>query len=272
MAQKLHPASNPRDDRLFNELFLRVESIDDNKEPLSNTGTLAILLSGLANRIKVITGKQTWLEAPDKSVAALAQELDNHLGDGGAHGATSALSVNAIVRRDANGRAQFADPSDAKDAATKGYVDAHINRVDAHINRTDNPHNVTAAQLGLGDVLTHLAQILDSRIVEMGSNSNGTYVRWENGLQVCFGGRRAAEAYLNTTYRLFWTYPAAFVDTPTAGATRSTDVTLKSARLTGPAIRSISNTGFSCDIYDPNGGFADGETWYVYPIAIGRWK
>lgn len=32
----------------------------------------------------------------------------------------------------------------------------------------------------------HTQAILDSRIVEMGSNSNGTYVRWENGLQVCW--------------------------------------------------------------------------------------
>src|SRR5690606_37786357 len=32
----------------------------------------------------------------------------------------------------------------------------------------------------------YVQALLDSRIVEMGSNSNGTYVRWENGLQVCW--------------------------------------------------------------------------------------
>src|SRR5690606_3645530 len=101
----------------------------------------AILLSGLANRIKVITGKQTWLEAPDKSVAALAQE------------------------------------------------------VDAHINRTDNPHNVQAQQVPYNsgvvgfspaDVKAALDALAGVRIVEMGSNANGQYVRWENGLQVCW--------------------------------------------------------------------------------------
>ena len=29
------------------------------------------------------------------------------------------------------------------------------------------------------------------RIVEMASNANGTYVRWENGLQVCFGAKQS---------------------------------------------------------------------------------
>src|SRR5690606_18733292 len=32
----------------------------------------------------------------------------------------------------------------------------------------------------------YIQAILGSRIVEMGSNANGTYVRWENGLQVCW--------------------------------------------------------------------------------------
>lgn len=36
----------------------------------------------------------------------------------------SAPTANKVVRRDASGRAQFADPSAAADAATKGYVDA----------------------------------------------------------------------------------------------------------------------------------------------------
>src|SRR5690606_27766497 len=31
----------------------------------------------------------------------------------------------------------------------------------------------------------YVQALLDSRIVEMGSSSNGEYVRWENGLQVC---------------------------------------------------------------------------------------
>src|SRR5690606_4026894 len=40
--------------------------------------------------------------------------------------ATPGVQANTLVRRDSNGRAQFADPIAAQDAATKGYVDAYI--------------------------------------------------------------------------------------------------------------------------------------------------
>src|SRR5690606_37949253 len=39
---------------------------------------------------------------------------------------TAAANGNTVVRRDANGRAQFATPSAAADAATKGYVDGLV--------------------------------------------------------------------------------------------------------------------------------------------------
>src|SRR5690606_473025 len=65
----------------------------------------------------------------------------------------------------------------------------------------------------------HLDQ---SRIVEMGSNSNGTYVRWENGLQVCWfvdnpiptvtaRTEGAVSGYLQSAT---WIYPAAFIASP----------------------------------------------------------
>src|SRR5690606_16449461 len=64
-----------------------------------------------------------------------------------------------------------------------------------HANRRDNPHNVQAPQVPYSsgvsgftpaNVKAALDALADVRIVEMGSNSNGEYVRWENGLQVCW--------------------------------------------------------------------------------------
>src|SRR5690606_25933533 len=73
----------------------------------------------------------------------------------------------------------------------------------------------------------HIAALLDSRIVEMGSNANGEYVRWENGLQVCW--RQANEgvqifSQIGALYTVggtspqdfLWTYPAAFAQPPVA--------------------------------------------------------
>lgn len=45
---------------------------------------------------------------------AAKNEVDN---------ATNLATSNTLVKRDANGRAQFADPSNLQDAATKNYVD-----------------------------------------------------------------------------------------------------------------------------------------------------
>src|SRR5690606_10709460 len=46
------------------------------------------------------------------------------------------------------------------------------------------PH--VAELVDLTTLHPHIAALLDSRIVEMGSNANDEYVRWENGLQMCF--------------------------------------------------------------------------------------
>src|SRR5690606_25240073 len=60
----------------------------------------------------------------------------------------------------------------------------------------------------VSELAPYVQAILDSRIVEMGSNSNGEYVRWENGLQVCFIGALVTSASEDTV----WTLPAAFID------------------------------------------------------------
>src|SRR5690606_17735165 len=61
----------------------------------------------------------------------------------------------------------------------------------------------------------YVQALLGSRIVEMGSNANGGYVRWENGFQICFV-REIAFAGDGTsdvkTGR--WTHPAAFASIP----------------------------------------------------------
>jgi len=97
----------------------------------------------------------------------------------------------------------------------------------AHVARTDNPHQVTAAQLGLGDVLTNLAQILDSRIVDhnldVATAPNGRYVRLDNGLQVCYGVKTFTDLncpvqigtsgwYINLGLTAVVTLPAQFVN------------------------------------------------------------
>lgn len=60
---------------------------------------------------------------------------------------TSAATAGALVRRDGSGRARFADPDDAQDAATKGWVEAAI---DADVTEA-NVRAALAASAGAVD-------------------------------------------------------------------------------------------------------------------------
>src|SRR5690606_24049635 len=64
----------------------------------------------------------------------------------------------------------------------------------------------------LDPLAPYVQALLGSRIVEMGSNANGTYVRWENGLQVCWHRVSAGlfSGTQNETRSFTWTYPATF--------------------------------------------------------------
>src|SRR5690606_24377532 len=66
----------------------------------------------------------------------------------------------------------------------------------------------------LDPLAPYVQALLDSRIVEMGSNSNGGYVRWENGLQVCWHQLSFAFTSGGTNNLLVtWVFPAAFANT-----------------------------------------------------------
>lgn len=101
---------------------------------------------------------------------------------------------------------------------------------------------------------------------QFGANANGQYLRWENGVQLCWmriGGFGELESKLNSVY---WTYPAAFADIPIALATASSN---------------SNGTPITMTMYNP---WKTGTTVFAYIpgarpnyvstecAAIGRWK
>lgn len=74
---------------------------------------------------------------------------------------------NSLVTRDSAGRAQFATPVSANDAANKEYVDSKTSgdagevqaNLDKHINNKSNPHEVSLAQLGVTATATELNKL-----------------------------------------------------------------------------------------------------------------
>src|SRR5690606_16082554 len=111
-------------------------------------------------------------------------------------------------------------------------------------------------------IAANFAELAGSRIVEMGSNSNGTYVRWENGLQVCFA-TRSTSASEDT----LWTLPAAFIDTgwtPCGGVAAAFEAGAQVITFQGRTTSSIM-----LRVLNASGNRVPGS---AFIIAIGRWK
>ncbi len=106
------------------------------------------------------------------------------------------------------------------------------------------------------------------RIVERGSNSNGEYVRWDDGTQVCWDtclGERTAAT-------IPWTYPAAFIDPIRGGQlwpSRSHPLSVIS--WSGIMARTQHTTQQVCTALDSTIDHGSLASQFIY-IAIGRWK
>ena len=117
-------------------------------------------------------------------------------------------------------------------------------------------------------------ELNDSRIVEHNLNilspSNGYYVRWENGLQVCFYESEliAFDFNNNGLYAgsKIWRYPASFISPPKINVTGA--VNSGSGGIVGGQYKLPTITFGYLWGANPQSG-TDG---YLYAIAIGRWK
>lgn len=159
-----------------------------------------------------------------------------------------------------------------------------------HANRQDNPHNVQAQQVPYSSgvsgftpstVKAALDALAGVRIVEMGSNANGEYVRWENGLQVCFRSVVlnfvAGGGQVLTSGTRLW--PAQFSARPFVTAPTYETIyqypfeDVMNADIKNVYYSRLSSADFEIRMYqDGSGSFQDGDSIDVFVIAIGRWK
>ena len=120
-------------------------------EPNGNKGKLSLVLGWFANRIKKITGKSSWKDAPSVTL----EDCSNHISSGTHTNATvnssgfmsatdkykldNATSENIadrLILRDSMGRAKVNTPSSANDISNKGYVDNNFVRKNANTTMT----------------------------------------------------------------------------------------------------------------------------------------
>lgn len=120
--------------------------------------------------------------------------------------------------------------------------------------------------------------LADSRIVEQGSNENGWYWRWENGLQVCrhrvtISGWQG-DGYKELINTVQWIFPAAFIGIPFAVASGEAGGALRFPETKGIFVSRQANlqpvTGSSA--YFHYSYYIWGGTLWISYFAIGRWK
>lgn len=139
------------------------------------------------------------------------------------------------------------------------------------------PH--VAELVDLTALQPHVAALLDSRIVDhnldVADPPSGYYVRFENGLQVCWhivSDARATTTVTGPLYRddavMMWTFPAAFITSPAVYGTvaRAVDgnfrafVALQSVTTTSVTYRDVATATSETLVRDDQ------------LLALGRWK
>lgn len=111
---------------------------------------------------------------------------------------------------------------------------------------------------------------------EYGSNANGEYARFANGLQVCWGNMAysgdintgAAGGFRSATTDLNLTFPAAFAATPWVGASVPFNLT-SAQQIFGTTIRNPSSTDVIILVLRVTSSTSVSAT--VYWHAVGRW-
>jgi len=112
-------------------------------------------------------------------------------------------------------------------------------------------------------------------IVESGQNSNGNYIRFADGTQVCYISELTLTKTDNTNYRdAFWYFPSEFVDRP--GITMShREPYLSGMSRALPPLRISQGDSLKVRVlqYAPDGKvFSNDDYFTVSVFAIGRWK
>lgn len=133
-----------------------------------------------------------------------------------------------------------------------------------------------AARAGLGLGAAAVAAILGTvsqssgvpagAIMERGSNSNGEYVRFADGTQICWGFKNSASIALGAASGPSITYPIAFAANPTVSATVNPSTSWDHYGLIG--LNSLKTSGV--DLLVRNGN-SSAQIFGFYWMAIGRW-
>ncbi len=124
------------------------------------------------------------------------------------------------------------------------------------------------------DFMTHLADYagLKGFIIDQGSNGNGSYVRWSNGLQVCWIPSITL-AYVNTgRLDALWTFPVEFKSGSIPACIANPSQVPKYDARTAGTVAPCNESYCTLQALAPTGTFVESDTWEFQAVAIGWWK
>lgn len=102
-------------------------------------------------------------------------------------------------------------------------------------------------------------------IIEQGYNTNGWYIRFADGTQICRTRISLGSIAANAAFAVTWTLPATFIAGPTTHPSLITGGYSYQCRA---GIETVSTTSIAYSYYN---GYSTALTMYLECLAIGRW-
>jgi hypothetical protein len=151
-------------------------------------------------------------------------------------------------------------------------IKANWQEYEAHVDNTTDAHGIDEHVAATAEDDVHgLAGVV---IVDAGSNNDGSWVRFGNGLQICWGSKTfPGEGWAGSGDRWYLlgqslTFPVPFDRNPIfLGTTRDSAVGARSAKLANFNAGTSSVTGIAF-----NGWGTSPSSFDLYWLAIGWWK
>lgn len=113
-------------------------------------------------------------------------------------------------------------------------------------------------------------------LIESGSNSNGSYAKFEDGTMICRMHERVLSLRVsvfatNDATQSYWTFPSAFISAPEVVSTLGQGNS-KEALVANVTQADTTAVGMNVRAYHSTGSFNASSGVYAMAIAFGRWK
>lgn len=123
------------------------------------------------------------------------------------------------------------------------------------------------------NVSAHLAESASKHITESGSNTNGSYIKFDDGTMICYQKIINIPYIASNTLQVTWTFPASFIDTNISVSAGFDAPPIGKRSVSFPIV--IVNDSSSANLKILNDSattFISTDSASASPIAIGRWK